>query len=429
MEAGNQSKGKLGILVGGGPAPGINGVIGAATIEAINNGVEVYGIEDGFKWLCQGDSSHVRRLKIGDVSRIHFEGGSILRTARDNPKKNQQLMNNVVSVLADLGISYLVTIGGDDTASSAAALANVAGAGLRVAHVPKTIDNDLELPGNMPTFGFQTARHVGVSLVRNLMVDALTTGRWYVVVCMGRQAGHLTLGIGKAAGATLSVIAEEFPPGTITLDQVGDVLEGAIIKRRAMGYRHGVAVVAEGISERLDPHELKNIPGVEISYDEHDHLQLSEVPLARVLSRLLAKRLKARQASAKVVDVRLGYELRCAPPIPFDTEYCRDLGWGAVTNVLSADYQGGGVVCLDAGRLRSLPFEQVIDPETGRATPRMVDVQSESYHVAVEYMIRLTPEDLRDEAQVARLAEAANISPEEFHQQFDSIAQQPMWRR
>ena len=189
-------------------------------------------------------------------------------------------MKNAVSVLRELGLDYLVTIGGDDTASSAAALAEAVGNGLRVAHVPKTIDNDLSLPGNMPTFGYQTARHVGVNLVRNLMVDALTTGRWYLVVCMGRHAGHLTLGIGKAAGATVSVIAEEFPPGRITLDQVGDVLEGAIIKRRAMGLSHGVALVAEGIGERLDASELKDIPGVEVEYDDFGHLQLREVPLA-----------------------------------------------------------------------------------------------------------------------------------------------------
>lgn len=420
-------KGKLGILVGGGPAPGINGVIGAATIEAINNGLEVYGLADGFKWLCKGDSSHVRRLTIQDVSRIHFDSGSILGTARDNPKKEEQLMNHAVAVLRGLELSHLVTIGGDDTASSAAALAEAVGTGLRVAHVPKTIDNDLQLPGNMPTFGFQTARHFGVGLVKNLMVDALTTTRWYLVVCMGRHAGHLTLGIGKAAGATVSVIAEEFPEGTITLDQVGDVLEGAIIKRTAMGYSHGVALVAEGIGERLDPNELKDLPGVEVAYDDHGHLQLREVPLARVLSRVVKQRLKARSADATVVDVTLGYELRCAPPIPFDAEYCRDLGWGAVTYLLSPDYGGGALVCLDGGRLRPLPFGKVIDPKTGRAKTRLVDVESESYQVALEYMIRLKPNDLKDEAQVARLADAANISVKAFHEQFDSILDQPMW--
>jgi 6-phosphofructokinase 1 len=245
---------------------------------------------------------------------------------------------------------------------------------------------------------------------------------------MGRNAGHLTLGIGKAAGAHLSVIAEEFPEGTITLDQVCDVLEGAIIKRRAMGMTHGVAVVAEGIGERLDPEELKGIPGVEVEFDDHGHLQLREVPLARVLKQTLSKRYQAREAKLTMVDVSLGYELRCAPPIPFDCEYVRDLGWGAVTYLLSPDYSGGALVCLDGGRLRPLPFDEVIDPATQRASVRMVDVQSESYQVALEYMIRLTPEDMKDEDNVKRLAEAANITPQAFHQQFDSIVTQPIWR-
>ena len=113
--------------------------------------------------------------------------------------------------LRTLGIGALVTIGGDDTAFSASCLARAAAGEVRVAHVPKTIDNDLPLPGGMPTFGFETARSVGVQLVNNLITDAMTTSRWYLVVAMGRSAGHLALGIGKAAGATLTLIAEEFP--------------------------------------------------------------------------------------------------------------------------------------------------------------------------------------------------------------------------
>ena len=147
-----------------------------------------------------------------------------------------------------------------------------------------------------------------------------------------------------------------------------------------------------------------------------------------MLSRILSQRIKARGGKATVVDVSLGYELRCAPPIPFDCEYCRELGWGAVTYLLSAVYRGGALVCLDGGRLRPLPFEEVIDPQTRRASVRLVDVQSESYQVALEYMIRLKPEDLANEDEVASLAAAANITAKEFHEQFDSIVKQPMWR-
>ena len=415
------SKGKLGILVGGGPAPGINGVIGAATIEAINNDLEVIGLYDGFKWLCKGDTSHVTPLQIQDVNRIHFQGGSILRTARDNPAKGPELMKNTVKALKELELDYLVTIGGDDTAFSASNTAKHMGDALRVAHVPKTIDNDLPLPGNMPTFGFQTARHVGVGLVHNLMEDARTTSRWYLAVAMGRKAGHLALGIGKAAGATLSIIAEEFAEEVLTLDQVCNVLEGAIIKRRAMGDADGVALIAEGIAERLDPEELKNIPGVDVEYDDHEHLELREIPLARILKRQVEERFARRGDKITLVGVDLGYELRCAPPIPFDGEYVRDLGWGAVSYLLGDDYDGSALVCLDAGRLKHLHFEELIDPETKRTKVRMVDIDSESYKVAREYMIRIGPEDMADPQQVEKLAQAAGMTLDAFRQKFADV--------
>src|ERR1051326_4055137 len=106
------------IVVGGGPAPGINGVIAAATIEAINEGKKVLGVYDGFKWLARGDANHVTRLNIDSVSRIHFQGGSILRTSRENPTRDPGKMANVIATLEELGVDCLVTIGGDDTAFS-----------------------------------------------------------------------------------------------------------------------------------------------------------------------------------------------------------------------------------------------------------------------------------------------------------------------
>ncbi len=406
-------KGRMGILVGGGPAPGINGVINAATIEAINSDLEVVGIYDGFKWLCQGDSSHTEILQIEDVSRIHFQGGSVLRTARDNPAKSPETLSKVAESIEALRLDYLVTIGGDDTAYSASMVAEKMKGRLKVAHVPKTIDNDIPLPQNMPTFGFQTARHVGVDLVHNLMEDARTTGRWYLVVTMGRKAGHLTLGIGKAAGATLSIIAEEFGDDQVSLDAVADVLEGAILKRRVMGRPDGVALMAEGIAEHLDPNELKDLPGVEVEYDPHGHIELREIPLAKLVAERVEARFKARGQKMTVVDLDLGYELRCAPPIPYDCEYVRDLGWGAVTYVLSDEYAGGAIVCWDDGRLRPRPFAQMMDPDTGRTRVRMVDIDTESYKVATEYMIRLDGDDFNGE-RLEALAKEAGETPKDF---------------
>src|SRR5262249_17604636 len=322
----------VGILVGGGPAPGINSVIGAATIRSILGGCDVIGLLNGFEWLIQGNTSHVRPLSIEEVSRLHFRGGSLLGTSRANPTKKAEHLDRVVSTLSRLGVTRLITIGGDDTAFSALKLEEKAAGRLQVVHVPKTIDNDLDLPHGIPTFGFQTARHVGVDLVKNLMVDARTTGRWYLIVAMGRKAGHLALGIGKAAGATLTVIPEEFGSGRIRMDHVIDVLLGAIVKRKSLGHDHGTAVLAEGLVEQLDADDLAAFG--ELQRDEHDHVRLGEVNLGDVIKMRLRHHLAQVGLSTSVVNKDIGYELRCADPIPYDMEYTRDLGYCATQYLL-----------------------------------------------------------------------------------------------
>src|SRR5213076_1430739 len=261
----------LGILVGGGPAPGINAVIAAATIEARNHGLRVLGCYDGFKWLVEGDTEHATELTINELSRIHFDGGSIIRTSRTNPARTPEGVGRVAETLKRLGVDYLITIGGDDTAFAVSRVARAL-PGLAVAHVPKTIDNDLPLPSDIVTFGFTTACNLGKELVRNLMQDASTTERWFFVTVMGRHAGHLALGIGGAAAATLTVVAEEFPEGQVSLDRVADILEGAILKRRVHGREHGVALLAEGISEKLDPATLGDV-----ERDAYGNVRLAEL--------------------------------------------------------------------------------------------------------------------------------------------------------
>ncbi len=407
----------IGILVGGGPAPGINSVIGAATIRGILGGCDVVGILDGFKWLMEGSTGRVRPLSIEDVSRIHFGGGSYLGTSRANPTKHAEHLDNVLFALSGLGVTRLVTIGGDDTAFSAMKLEERAGGRLQVVHVPKTIDNDLDLPYGIPTFGFQTARHVGVEIVKNLMVDARTTTRWYVVVTMGRKAGHLALGIGKAAGATLTIIPEEFRERPVRLQRLVDVLIGAVIKRLEHGRADGVIVLAEGLIEILDPRDLGGLEHVE--RDEHGHLRLSDVDVGDMLRRELAKGLKILGLSIPLVAKNIGYELRCADPIPYDIEYTRDLGYCAAQYLL----EGGtsAMVSIQNGGFTPIPFDRMVDPSTGRAKVRMVDVDTQSYQIARQYMIRLTEADMNDAQSLGRYAALTDLSVEKFRERFAAV--------
>ncbi|HEX5397813.1 MAG TPA: diphosphate--fructose-6-phosphate 1-phosphotransferase, partial [Verrucomicrobiae bacterium] len=414
-----------GILVGGGPAPGINGVIAAATIEGINSGFEVIGFRDGFKHLAQGDVHQCKPLTIRDVSAIHIKGGSVLGTARTNPTKSEEQMKNVFAGFEKLGITNLVTIGGDDTAFSASVVAKQSQGKIKVAHVPKTIDNDLPLPGATPTFGFETARHYGVQLVRNLMEDARTTSRWYIIVCMGRAAGHLALGVGKAAAATLSIIPEEFHQRQVTVDEVCDIIIGSIIKRKAEGSNYGLVVLAEGLIEAMAEALLKILPeGESTKYgkvlrDDHGHLRLGEIEFGRLMKDLLTTRLEKLGLKTTFIDKDLGYELRCADPIPFDAEYTRDLGYGAVKFLLSPEAEKyGAIISFVDGKMNPLPFEKMLDPKTKRMQNRKVNVDGEAFECACAYMIRLEREDFEDARKLARLAAAIKVTPEEFRKRF-----------
>ena len=408
----------VGILVGGGPAPGINSVIGAATIRSILGGSDVLGIIDGFRWLMEGTTGQVRPLSIEEISRIHFQGGSYLGTSRANPTKSGELLDNVLFSLSRLGVTRLMTIGGDDTAFSAMKLEERSGGRLQVVHVPKTIDNDLDLPPGIPTFGFQTARHVGVEIVKNLMVDARTTTRWYLVVTMGRKAGHLALGIGKAAGATLTIIPEEFRDRPVRLQRVVDVLIGAILKRWEHGRTDGVAVLAEGLIEILDSHDLGGLEHVE--RDEHGHIRMTEVDVGDVLRRELTKQLHSLGLSTTLVAKNVGYELRCADPIPYDIEYTRDLGYCAAQYLL--DGGTSAMVSIQKGRFTPIPFKQMVDSSTGRTKVRMVDIDSQSYLIARQYMIRLTKDDLSNPDLLGRYAALSGLSIEVFRERFSAVS-------
>jgi 6-phosphofructokinase 1 len=412
----NQKK-RLAILVGGGPAPGINSVISAATIRSQLEGVDVIGLREGFQWIMQGNTEHVVPLGIEEVSRIHFRGGSFIGISRANPTTSPQYLENAVLSLLRLNVSMLITIGGDDTAFSAMKLEEQSNGRIRVAHVPKTIDNDLDLPPDVDTFGFQTARHHGVEILKNLMVDAKTTSRWYFVVAMGRKAGHLALGMGKAAGATLTLIPEEFAGRTIQLKSIVDTLVGAIIKRLSYGRRDGVAVIAEGLVLDMSKEDLAQVGDAE--HDAHGHLRLDEVNIGEILKVEVQKRLRSLDIKTTIAAKNIGYELRCADPIPVDMEYTRDLGYCAAKYLLS----GGNAVMisLQGGHFVPVPFSKMLDARTGRTKVRMVDIHSTRYGIARRYMIRLRRDDFDDEQELKKFASIAGMSADRFRQEFEYL--------
>jgi 6-phosphofructokinase len=411
---------RIGILVGGGPAPGTNGVISAVAIEAHKMGLQPIGFQDGFEWLAQRYTDEQHEISIDECSRIHFDGGSILGTSRTDITSDPRSLENAIAALNKLRIDALVTIGGDDLLRSTRAIERETQGAIKAVQIPKSIDNDLWLPFSVATLGYETARHVGVVLIERLMEDARTTGRWYLGVTMGRPTGHLTLGIGKAASVTCTVIPEEFPSKTISLSDIADIIEGSIIKRRAMGRNYGVALLAEALVEHFDPQEVAELEDVD--RDAQGNIRVTEIDLGRKVKNEVQMRLERRGIKATIVDKTIGYELRCAPPIPSDAEYARDLGYAAVRHLL--DGGSNALITIQGGEFQAVPFDEVIDPATGRGRLRSVDIETESYQVARDYMVRIGKKDFADEEWLKKLAETSNVSVEEFTAHFGKFAEQ-----
>lgn len=412
---------RIGILVGGGPAPGINGVIYAATMEAHKNQREIFGLYDGFKHLMDGEVVGIPLLPE-TVAYIHQEGGSILHTARANPTRSEETLRSSVEALLNAGITSLVSIGGDDTAYSASQVARYAqesmGVRLSSVHVPKTIDNDLPLPEDLPTFGFETARALGAQLAMNLKRDAATNLHWFLVLTMGRKAGHLALGIGTSAVATLALIPEEWSGREIRLQEVVDILATSVLLRMLEGKPYGVAILAEGILENLSREDLKSLDHVE--RDEHGHIRLAEVNFLDILKRNLDQELASMQVHMRFVKHVLGYELRCAPPCAYDVEYTRTLGEAAIDFLL----RGGtnAIITVQHNQIVPIPYDEMINPQTGRTDVRLVDTSSYRYQSSYKFMTRLKPIHATDEALFARMAALTNLPTGAFIERFGYLA-------
>lgn len=406
-------KNVIAIVCGGGPAPGINSVISGIVNEATCHGWDVLGIYDGFSRLARGEKNYVR-LEPTDISRIHLTGGCILKMSRFNPTKKESDLRTVVETLTELGVTHLVTIGGDDTAYSSAAVSEFArkvGRTINVVHVPKTIDNDLPLPEGVPTFGFETARAFATTEIENLMEDARTTNnRWYFTIAMGRTAGHLALGMGRSAGAALTVIPEEFPEDKIPLQQIVDIITGSIVKRYLTGRNYGVAVIAEGVIEKIAPEDFKKL-GTVVT-DEHGHIRYSELDFGEILKQAVLAEVKKLNIKISVIDKEIGYELRCTAPIAYDIDYARSLGYSAVKFLMSGD--SGALITIQDNNAVPMRFEDIKDPATGKTKVRKVNIGSIQYRIARGLMMRLEKEDLDDPG----LANAYRMEPAEFKERY-----------
>ena len=398
----------IAILTGGGPAPGMNTVVGSVAKTFLAKGYRVIGLHHGYSGLFNPNP----RFEDHDMFRVDYifnQGGSYLTMSRFKPSDEDFEKNFNLDFFKENNIKLLVTVGGDDTASTANRIAKFLEAKqypIANIHVPKTIDNDLPLPAGMPTFGYQSAKNAGSVIGRAVYNDARTSANWFVVAAMGRSAGHLAFGIASACHYPMIIIPEMFNKTKITIDKIINLIISSIVKRKIVGMDYGAAMVSEGVFHALDQEEILK-SGIQFSYDDHGHPELGKVSKAEMFNTLLEKRCKALGVKVKSRPVEIGYEVRCQTPCAFDLVYCSQLGMG-VYKLFSEGKTGCMVYISQEGYVSPLYLKDLQDPETGKIPPRLVDINADKIHQVIDNLMHyITPADY--EAAKAYLA-----NPEEF---------------
>ncbi|MCK9290421.1 MAG: 6-phosphofructokinase [Bacteroidales bacterium] len=379
------------ILAGGGPAPGINAVISTVAKVFLKSGYRVIGLNGGFKSLFS-DKPEIMEFDFVLADTIQKLGGSAIQMSRYKPKDEEFSAKFFI----DHHVKLLVTIGGDDTASTANRITNfLADNNVKIQniHVPKTIDNDLPLPEGTPTFGYYSAKDEGVRIAQTVYEDARTSGNWFVVSAMGREAGHLAFGIGTSCHLPMIIIPEMFYKTTVTFDRITRLIISSMVKRKLLGIQYGVAIVSEGVFHFMTDEEIVS-SGVNFTFDEHGHPELGNVSKAHIYNMSLQHKLKELQLNIKSRPVELGYELRCVGPSSFDLTYCGFLGYG-VKELFDQGITGAMVTSDPLGVVTPLYLKDVVD-ETGRVKVRFVNIHGEKTRFVFQHGLQyIMPEDHR----------------------------------
>lgn len=381
------------ILCGGGPAPGMNTVVFSVAKTFLSNGYRVIGLHEGYTGLFN-DHPRTEDINFFKADAYFNRGGSYLQMSRFKPTNEDFEKNFNLKLFQENNVKLLVTVGGDDTASTANRIAKFLEAKqypIHNIHVPKTIDDDLPLPNNAPTFGFNSAKDEGAHLARTIYEDARTSGNWLLISAMGRSAGHLALGIGEATHCPMTIIPEMFNKTKITVDKIIKLTLSAIIKRKLLGIHYGTVVVAEGVFHDLDSDDLKGT-GVHMTYDEHGHPELGKISKAVLFNDILEKEFSKLGWKVKTRPVEIGYDVRCQDPIAYDLSYCTELAMGVYE--LFKEGKTGCMVYIDEDGNPKPLFLKDIQNAEGKIPPRRVDIEGGLARNYFEHLCHyITPAD------------------------------------
>jgi len=322
---------KVGILTGGGDAPGLNAAIRAIVKKCEKYGFKVVGIKYGWAGMLE---RNVMELKYEDVRDIIGKGGTILKTSRTNPLKLPDGLERISKNFRDLGLDALIAIGGDDTLSVAKAVSD---AGLNIIGIPKTIDYDV--PDTEFTIGFDTAINTAMGTIENLKDTSESHDRVFVVEIMGRHSGWIALYSGLAAGADLILIPEE----PFSIKDVADFVK----KKVERGQRSIVIVIAEGALIK----DYKGPITKTTKVDQFGHVYLGGI--GEFLAEEINKRVGVETRSCTPAHI-----VRGGSPTAFDRFTATRLGLASVELVKEGKF--GVMVALKAGKIVPVPLSEAI---------------------------------------------------------------------
>ncbi|MDR1271211.1 MAG: 6-phosphofructokinase [Planctomycetaceae bacterium] len=428
---------KVAILFSGGPAPTANSVIGSAALCFSRAGIEVYGMKNGYVHLANyqegsklEEGIHYIRLDKKIEEGLRTSRGIIIGTARANPgkllknpldlKDPQKVtpLQTVYKALSSLDIDALISIGGDDTLTTAAKFKLVMDSlpdnqkRIKIIHLPKTIDNDYK--GIDFTFGYFTAVEMLAHEIRNLLADSEATETGYISQVMGRKAAWLAYGASIAGEASLVIGLEDIhqnwyateptvdpetgsvmtgEDGNPVLRQIFDVQKivdrcvDVIQARETEGKTAFVAVVSEGLAEYLPLSEIKMCCSDDeyksLKPDSFGHFPVSQLKYSSRLGRLIAEEYKKRTGkSKKMVGLQFGYEIRCNQPTAYDVVLGSQIGVGGYKALAELDKNG---VMISVGNTMNISypaFEELIDMNRLRAYERPISVGSDIHQLA-----------------------------------------------
>jgi 6-phosphofructokinase 1 len=326
---------KVAILTGGGDCPGLNAVIRAATLKLVRAGYEMVGVRHGWRGLLENE---YMPLDIESTADILTKGGTILRTSRTNPMKQEGGVELIVDNLQKNDIWATIAIGGDDTLGVANKLH--AEHSLNMVGVPKTIDNDLS--GTDYTFGFDTAVQIATDCIDRLNTTAESHDRAIVVEIMGRHTGWITVMAGIAGGADVVML----PEFDISVTEVCDILK----RQRAGGKNFNIVAVSEGAKLVTREGEEKMV----VQSDEVD--AFGNVKLGGV-AELLAKEIERRTGFETRATV-LGHIQRGGTPTARDRILATRYGARAADMVIAGDW--GNMAALQGDEIISVPLSVAV---------------------------------------------------------------------